>query len=785
LPEFAQKEPTTHRRSLNRSIKSKRLNLPSYSHPSPKRSLNLTGHWNGIAQQEQSWNRDSAIQNHPEKIYVPLGHEIGQARVYPGPKAVPSIGSLALRSIQPKLAVSQPGDRYEQEADRIAEEMTRMPEPGTVGSEQAQPSCIRLSCLKIKKEVSGQLDEEELLQTKPISGPSPVSSSSRISSPYVPAIVHEVLRSPGQPLDGATRAFMEPRLGYDFSQVRVHADRKAAESAIASNALAYTVGQNVVFGEGQYSPNTASGRRLLVHELTHVIQQRGPAQHLATRKEQNPYKQKVDNDKDRFLLRSGISALGSVRLQRNPLRQRSGQFVGESPSQNIREEVLDTMDRLHLLWSISNRDFNIEYPTVSALAAGSRVSPTLIPLTIAAIRRNEEPTLQCEVARHFLALTLLGNVGRGQPNNKSDIQRLQYVLRAQNNLNPADFASESSAVSSLSTTRVPDATIPRTLSALTEMKTAIAGGRIGWRAIHADEGEFGGDRFGGRTFEHGIFSIFMPRSVRSGANRVHVFFSPGDVQGESGLNAVLTHGLRGASDTSDWVLIGVPGREPGFVTIDTGQISDCLTHIGLSANIDSLRLSAHSRGYRGLRETIRGRLINTSIVDRVVILDANYRDIANVLSRSGIPASRVIAYNAGTGNLPLPGSRTISLPPLCMRAIGYSRLIRDAMVTRPSLVVPPSIRGQLLALPDRGCFTTGTANSGCQVNIIEFCRRNRSAVSTIIRQENNSANGLKQFLDRNDLVRFGRDSMGRQIQFDAGIYSHHFFVAEIAHEITN
>lgn len=88
-------------------------------------------------------------------------------------------------------------------------------------------------------------------------------------------IVHEVLRSPGQPLDAATRTFMEPRFGYDFSQVRVHTDNKAAESARAVNALAYTVGRDVVFGGGQYTMGTIEGRRLLAHELTHVVQQGG------------------------------------------------------------------------------------------------------------------------------------------------------------------------------------------------------------------------------------------------------------------------------------------------------------------------------------------------------------------------------------------------------------------------------------------------------------------------------------------------------------------------------
>lgn len=89
----------------------------------------------------------------------------------------------------------------------------------------------------------------------------------------IPPIVHEVLRSPGQLLDTETRALVEPRFGHDFSQVRLHTDVKAAESARAVNALAYTVGRDVVFGEGQYAPTTSEGRQLMAHELTHVAQQ--------------------------------------------------------------------------------------------------------------------------------------------------------------------------------------------------------------------------------------------------------------------------------------------------------------------------------------------------------------------------------------------------------------------------------------------------------------------------------------------------------------------------------
>lgn len=94
-------------------------------------------------------------------------------------------------------------------------------------------------------------------------------ATNKVEPETVSPIIHEVLRSPGQPLDPATRAFMEPRFGHDFSQVRVHTDGKAAESARTVNALAYTVGSDVVFGAGQ-SPAQSY---ILAHEPAHVMQQ--------------------------------------------------------------------------------------------------------------------------------------------------------------------------------------------------------------------------------------------------------------------------------------------------------------------------------------------------------------------------------------------------------------------------------------------------------------------------------------------------------------------------------
>src|SRR5262249_14872045 len=114
-----------------------------------------------------------------------------------------------------------------------------------------------------------ECEEEEKLKKKE-------AGTAEAAAGYAPASVHEVLRSPGQPLDAATRGFMEPRFGQDFSSVRVHTDAAAAQSARDVNAHAYTLGHNVVFGTGAFAPGTHEGQRLIAHELTHVVQQGWP-----------------------------------------------------------------------------------------------------------------------------------------------------------------------------------------------------------------------------------------------------------------------------------------------------------------------------------------------------------------------------------------------------------------------------------------------------------------------------------------------------------------------------
>jgi hypothetical protein len=159
--------------------------------------------------------------------------------------------------LQTKLALSTPGDIYEQEADRVAEQVMRMRVP------QVQP----VSAIGAESPTNGhKRAAHSRLQTKRV-------QANDSAVPALSPLVHEVLRSPGQPLDPSTREFMEPRFGHDFSQVRVHADAKAAESASSIGARAFTSNRNIAFGAGEYAPHSEAGRRLLSHELAHIIQQ--------------------------------------------------------------------------------------------------------------------------------------------------------------------------------------------------------------------------------------------------------------------------------------------------------------------------------------------------------------------------------------------------------------------------------------------------------------------------------------------------------------------------------
>jgi hypothetical protein len=218
-----------------------------------------------------------------------LGHDFSRIPIHPPASTV----------LQTKLVINTPGDRYEQEADHVAERVMRMPEPGALAVSGSTPglqrkcscggTCARCQGEQVKHSGSG--------------------ASERIAAP---PIVHEVLRSPSQPLDPAARTSMELRLGLDLSRVRVHADGGAAKAVAAVHARAFTVGRDIVFGSGEYAPASAEGKRLLAHELVHVAQSRHTAAPDVVRRKILPEDVSSELAGQQFTIRKGFPVAGKT-----------------------------------------------------------------------------------------------------------------------------------------------------------------------------------------------------------------------------------------------------------------------------------------------------------------------------------------------------------------------------------------------------------------------------------------------------------------------------------------
>ncbi len=160
--------------------------------------------------------------------------------------------------VQAKLKIDSPGSVHEQEGDAMADQVMRTP--------ANEPGFFKPAATMVQRKCS-HCEKEEQLQKKEGSGGTvhPADTSQ----------VQDVISSKGQPLDKGTRNFMESRFGNDFSNVQVHTDTGANWSAAGINARAYTSGNHIAFASGEYQPQTDTGKHLLAHELTHVVQQKG------------------------------------------------------------------------------------------------------------------------------------------------------------------------------------------------------------------------------------------------------------------------------------------------------------------------------------------------------------------------------------------------------------------------------------------------------------------------------------------------------------------------------
>ncbi len=221
--------------------------------------------------------------------------------------------------LQTKLAVGSVHDPAEAEADAMA--ARALGDRGVRAiTPHSLPVAVRRKCACSESgEKCGHCKEEEsrLLQRK-------ATSSLQVAA--APPIVHRALSYSGRPLDAATRAYMEPRFGFDFGRVRVHTDADAAESANAIQAVAYTVNHSIAFSAGTYAPGTSTGRRLLAHELAHVIQQRSAPVLAQDKVVVGSVKDPVEQDAEqsaRAVLSEGASVVSQPRMSSAAVIRRS------------------------------------------------------------------------------------------------------------------------------------------------------------------------------------------------------------------------------------------------------------------------------------------------------------------------------------------------------------------------------------------------------------------------------------------------------------------------------
>ena len=310
-----------------------------------------------------------------------------QQPVHPILKLQQTIGNQSVQRLlcsgrlQAKLTISQPGDIYEQEADRVADQV--MASASVPSIQRKCPACAEgAPCPEC---------EEETIQTKELPG-------------HVPQVTPKVessltsLRGGGQPLAPSVRAFFEPRFGRDFSQVRVHIDAAAAKSARALDARAFTLGQDVVFGLGKYQPGSGEGRRLLAHELAHIQQQQASPS-LARQVMRTPYAgcdrattgvgdadDRIDGAREQALNMIGAARAAFPRMSSRTIRNVDRHFHCPSSSQiRVIMRVLEAIEAAIPTLLVQCEDASADFCRESEYVRG-QVTDGLVELCPASFR---------------------------------------------------------------------------------------------------------------------------------------------------------------------------------------------------------------------------------------------------------------------------------------------------------------------------------------------------------------------------------------------------------------
>ena len=600
-----------------------------------------------------------------------------------------------------------------------------------------------------------------------------------------PHAVEADLDRPGLPLEPSVRTFFEDRMSADLSAVRIHTGAAAEASAAAVEARAYTVGPDIVFGPAGYAPSTDDGAQLLAHELSHVLQDQG-----------------------------GVRV-----LRRQSLSLRNGNQVGDAPSKmgnNKKEDAEPALTRLLHLWAISTETYNDTLNRRWAALGPGDVIPDadLAPLKDA-ITKAEKPDLANDVANSLLGLNLPKGrgVGDGQVNDPGDLETLQNRLIALGFL------------AAMKASKVLD---NDTKSAVIAFKTQVAEGTLGLQPARPNEIDAGLDKFGGQTITvlgdqitatpgrtkdnpsptamtvNKPLSVFQPKQAPPDKNKVSVFFTPASDPTEF----VNQQGLRSQYDTSEWILIAVPGLfeevTPNWITISTAEIEKCLGALMRpSTKIDSLRLAAHSRGHRGLEHTIgKGGMatVNVSLVEKITVFDASYQDLGNAITaQTGMPA----AANAAKGGVQLydvtvanvSGLKGIQIDASRARALFYVRFVQDglalgkidpvdikALRSDPNKNVRDATNRLLAKLPPRGTFSTRNPLPAGMTDIKDFLEKNKGDLALV----DDKTDGLSPLVAPADA---GDPGLDLGFKFDLNkkdpnrsLSAHHWLAAELAHE---
>lgn len=294
-----------------------------------------------------------------------------------------------------RLSISNPGDAHEREADNVADIVMRMAEPRAPETPRASTTLsgpvVQRKCTSCEEEhAHGKV---QLASVSPIQRKETTAAAPQVT-PDVSANIRS-LKGGGSPLPAPTRAFFEPRFGADFSHVRVHTDTHAATTASSINAKAFTVGHDIAFGSGQYSPHSGEGQHLLAHELTHVVQQSGTSISKVQRDDEPDAEPPVD--KPEFVPEKVVfDLLELLELTDSP-----------APEEGAEEEELSEDEKQH------ERDLSEARDWVGSGAGANR---KILLLRAEDIRLQENPGYRDSV------------VGKFGPDENPDHRYLEWLL---------------------------------------------------------------------------------------------------------------------------------------------------------------------------------------------------------------------------------------------------------------------------------------------------------------------------------------------------------------------